>query len=231
VTLEAPPPDHVHVWSARFRPAEPLPIQLLSPAEEAMRRRRVRPGDGDRFAHARIVRRRLLGAYLGATPLALEFAENGDGKPYLLGQLAWDLRFNLSHSEDLVVMAVACGREVGVDVEAERAVDAALVASTLSPNERTALASLPEELQRAGFFAGFARKEAVVKAIGRGLRFPLDAFDVAVDPRMPPRLLASRDRALDAGGWSLCAIAVPPGFHGALAVEGAVPTVRSFDWS
>lgn len=95
------------------------------------------------------------------------------------------LRFNLSHSGGWVLLAVACGREVGVDIEEIRAIDdaATIAARYFSPGESRKLHDvLGSTLGEVAFFNCWTRKEAFIKAIGHGLSHPLDTFEVTFLP-------------------------------------------------
>ena len=132
-----------------------------------------------------------------------------------------ELHFNLAHSGGLALYAFCLEDAVGVDVEEERELSDALQISErfFSPAERETLKSLPEERRIPAFFRCWSRKEAFFKAVGEGLSYPLDAFDVTLALDDPPRLLAIRGSAEEARAWSLYSIALPSGYHGALAVR------------
>ncbi|HYV99558.1 MAG TPA: 4'-phosphopantetheinyl transferase superfamily protein, partial [Gemmatimonadaceae bacterium] len=128
-----------------------------------------------RFTVARARLRELLGARLAAAPEAIELEYAAGGKPRLHPRFGGDLRFNVSHYEDVAAFAFANGREVGVYVEGVRSlVDAdAIAALVFSPCEHRAYLALDPEQKPRGFFNCWTRKEAFVKALGEGLRHPL----------------------------------------------------------
>lgn len=185
----------------------------LDADERARAARFVLSEHGRRYTAARGALRELLGRYLDLPPAEVRFAYGQQGKPYLPGD---PFHFNLSHSEELAAVAVA-QRPVGVDVERVRPLeDAAAIAERFfSPAECAALRSLPPE----AFFHCWARKEAYLKARGDGLTHPLDAFDVAVDPAAPARLLAHRLDPDEPRRWVLRALAPPAGYVGAVAIR------------
>lgn len=115
-----------------------------------------------------------LAGHVGLAAASLVIDTGLHGKPFLRG-LDW--RFNLSHSHGIRLLAVAWGREVGVDVERIRPLRrrAALLARCFSPDEQARLASAPDrELLR-----HWAAKEALVKAIGRGIAYGLSRIGIA----------------------------------------------------
>ena len=95
---------------------------LLSDRERERARRFVFDPDRSRFIVARALLRQLLAARLDVRPESVALTSGARGKPALAGRFAAsDLRFNVSHCEDVAVYAFSAGREVGVDVEAVRA--------------------------------------------------------------------------------------------------------------
>src|SRR5207245_10119436 len=122
----ASPADVVEVLAARPAVGSGAvcgPATLLSERELERGRRFAFDSDRGRYVGARALLRQLLAARLGARPESVELASGARGKPALTGRCAAsDLRFNVSHCEDVAVYAFASGREVGFDVEAARGV-------------------------------------------------------------------------------------------------------------
>lgn len=218
--------DEVHVWRASLNRPPACVRELYATLAEDERARAERycfPKDRDHFIVGRGLLRTILGFYLGREPGRLCFCYNSQGKPALAMESSADaLRFNLAHSHGLALYVVARDREVGIDLEQVRADFASeqVADRFFSPRETAALRSLPPELRLEAFFACWTRKEAYIKARGRGLSIPLDQFNVSLTPGEPAALLATRDDAGQAGRWSLRALNPAPGYLGALAVEG-----------
>jgi 4'-phosphopantetheinyl transferase len=228
--------DDIHVWRVSLDRSEECRnklARLLSPDEEQRARRSYFPRDRDRFVVCRGVLRILLGKYLAHDPQQLCFACGPHGKPTLAGDAANGLRFNVSHSEGLALIAVSRGREVGVDLERvcpEMATEE-IASRFFAPREVRALRALPPRLRPAAFFRCWTRKEAYLKATGAGLTQALDRFDVTLQPGEPAALLADRDDPGAVRRWSLEEITPGPGFVGALAVEGHSWTLWCGDWA
>ena len=190
--------DEIHVWSAHM-PARGLEeLQRLLSVDELTRAERFH-FDRDRrhFIGRRAILRIVLASYLENTPASVRFSYNDFGKPCLADPAHSNrLSFNLSHSGELIRIAVAIDREVGIDVEVvDESVPIDSVArSFFSPREIATLEAMPELLRRAGFFSCWTRKEAYVKARGKGLSLPLASFDVSVESGSAATLI-SEDRS------------------------------------
>jgi 4'-phosphopantetheinyl transferase len=106
----------------------------------------------------------------------------------------------------------------------------AVARTAFSPAELAALLALPDDGRLAGFFRGWTRKEAYVKARGDGLTLALDAFDVALAPDQPPALLANRLDPDEPARWHLHSLQPADGYLGALAVAAPAATPRLLAW-
>lgn len=195
---------------------------LLSAEERARAARFVFPELGHRFtvAHGRL--RQVLAPVVGMDPARIAFRAADHGKPELDGEAAASgVQFNLSHSDNWAVVGWAKGRAIGVDIEAWRPMrdEAALVRRFFSPAENAAYDALPPAQRSEGFFHCWTRKEAYIKAVGRGLSLPLDSFDVSLEPGDGARLLRPSALCEDGRCWSLAAAEGPPGTSIAVVLE------------
>lgn len=202
--------------------------ELLSEEERTRAHRFHFEHDRLRFIAAHAQLRLILAAYLQTQPQTLLFGKNAYGKPCLEGKAA--LRFNLSHSGSLGLLAVTSQQEVGVDIEILRQeVDRRNIAERFfAPGEVTALFSLPTEQQTIAFYACWTRKEAYIKARGKGLSIPLDAFEVSLIPGEPARLLRLDPGAQ--GPFSIQALEPGSGYAAALVTEGGLQDIRCWNW-
>ena len=190
--------------------------ELVSDDERARARRFRFERDRDRFVARRALLRAVLGRACSRDPRRLRFAYGPHGKPRLDGA---ETAFSASHSHGLAAFAVARGAEVGIDVERMRDdVDVdGLARRFFAPAEAAALAALAEPERRRAFFAYWTAKEAFVKAIGRGLSYPLDAFVVSLGDR--PAVAVEGDSA-ESARWVLHPFDAGPDHAGALVVAG-----------
>jgi 4'-phosphopantetheinyl transferase len=202
----------------------------LSPDEQARAARFHFERDQRRYIMAHAALRQILANCLVVEPADVQFVVNPRGKPALTG-VDTDVCFNLAHSGELAVVAVTHGRAVGVDVEQIHPLEdlLALAEHNFSRREIVALRALPAEQQLLAFFDCWTRKEAFIKALGEGLYYPLDAFDVTLAPGEPARLESIHGQP--ASGWSLHAFTPAPGHAGALAVQGSITELRCEYWA
>ena len=182
-------PVNCEVWWGDPAASRPALVGVLSDEERTRLDRLRRQADRDRYLVAHALLRMVLGRRLDIAAANVMLA-SGDDKPTLADR-ALSQEFSLSHSERRVVVAVAAGAPIGVDVErvSERRDIDVLSRRVLTPRERATLEGLDESARRAGFHRYWVRKEATVKATGHGLRMALDAVAVS-GPDEPAALLA-----------------------------------------
>jgi 4'-phosphopantetheinyl transferase len=120
-------------------------------------------------------RRVLLGRRLGCAPAAVDYLVGEHGKPSPAGG-GW--QFSASRSAGSALYGLSCVAEVGVDHEHLQAAAPTPVRRVFSARERAALEATPDALRRAAALACWVRKEAYLKALGTGLRFPVDGIEV-----------------------------------------------------
>lgn len=186
----------VHIWHLLADRLTEAPTQPLLSAEERGRLGCFRQAR-DRFLYkmSRVMMRSVLASYLDCHGQEIRFGANSHGKPILHAESdSPRLHFNLTHSRGAIALAVSTEREVGIDIEERhRAVEyLALAERFFAPTEANHLRQLANDHRREAFFAIWTLKEAFVKAIGRGLSFPLDAFcfDLEIDRLVGFRPLA-----------------------------------------
>ncbi len=205
----AAPPQEAHVWAAPLE--QPVSVMSalegsLSQEERALARRFHALRDRERYVIAHGALRDILGRYLNREPSDVHFCVLPNGKPVLAPEShGHQLNFNLSHSHELALVAVARERRVGVDVERIRSEVSgeAIVEHFFSPPEAAMLRALPPDVRLAAFFAGWTRKEAYSKARGEGLLKPFDQFAVVIVPDQPAALLYDESDPPAPSHWSL----------------------------
>lgn len=173
----------VHIYSITLSasPAELAQWRSLLNHEENDRASRfVTPTLQERFIIAHGALRQILSNYLNIDPKEIEFSVNSYSKPQLAEGHGSTLQFNLSHSDNQAVFAITREHAIGIDIEKIRTDQNLNLADRFfSEVEVAELKSLPESEQLQAFFNVWARKEAIIKATGRGLAQPLRSFTVS----------------------------------------------------
>ncbi|MEE2728859.1 MAG: 4'-phosphopantetheinyl transferase superfamily protein [Candidatus Latescibacterota bacterium] len=226
---------HVHIWYVDLSAADtcvPTPESVLSLDERARAARVVQGENRRRFVVSRAVLRCLLSQYAEVAPEQLRFDYGPHGKPELASTgLAPGLGFNMSHSGDVILYAVARGRSIGIDVEHERPRSnfMRIAERFFSVEEYEALHAFPDRDRPSAFFRCWTRKEAYVKARGDGIAAGLDTFSVSMDEE--PCLLRSDEGPAEVARWSMADIVVEDGYVSTLCAEGRELIVSHFVWS
>lgn len=224
-------PNDVHVWRVWLsQPNERRDAlqAFLSDDEQARAERfrieRVR----ERYIVSRGVLRSLLGQYLSCDPESLRFVYGANGKPALDDAT---LRFNLSHSDDLMLLAVCADREVGIDVEHIHPIANmnGIAVRFFSAPEAAQFYALSDAEKVTAFFNIWTRKEAFVKARGDSFGHMLARFQVSHDAEA--RLLSVDNESDALSRWSLYTLTPAPGYAAALAVDGQGGHVRCWTWA
>lgn len=220
----------VHVWAVQLDDAR-VDLnggrELLSPEERERAARFHFEQHRRRYLIAHIAMHEILARYLSVEPARISFELGSNGKPELPPALApAGVEFNLSHSNDMALIAVNQIGELGVDIEyvkpdfefqeiAER---------FFTAREVAALRALPAELQRQAFFKCWTSKEAFLKAKGTGLSGKLDEVEITLGAPGQVRIDAS------VAGWSLTEL-IPGGeYEGALVTQDRPTAIKCYAW-
>ncbi len=165
-----------------------------------------------RYTIAHVALREILGGWLGRAPRAIIFEFGEHGRPEIADRA---VRFNLSHSGEVALVAVTSSGDIGVDVERVRPRRLEpLARRVLTEAEYAWWSSRATDAREEAFHIAWTRKEAVLKASGRGVAA---LRGVEATPAAP--------------GWRLDELEVRAGYVGALAQRagGEAPMMR--DWS
>jgi len=227
----APAQNEVYlVFSPRRATADFVPDcwALLSSDERERAQRFCSDELKNDFVVARALLRLILGFCSEADPANLEFHYASHGKPMLADGAS--ISFNLAHSEDMVVYAVGVGQQIGVDIERVLALEhmVQIAQRSFCPEEYRDWLAVPEGLRAKAFFDCWTRKEAFVKAVGQGLSYPLDRFQVTVQPGQAAALVKIDGRASSQAEWSLHDVSPSEEYAAALAVEKRTCSVRTW---
>lgn len=177
--VHLPGPNDIHIWRVDLHRIDfegkmdfQLPeIELLAAGNRQLE------ADCKRYIASRYVLRSLLGRYTGRNPGELEFTTNSYNKPFLKDS---KLQFNLTHSDNIIIIAIGYADELGVDVEHIKPAAQLLqiMKRIFSPVEVHELMKNDQQQLLKAFYTGWTKKEAYVKAKGKGLSIPLKSFAI-----------------------------------------------------
>jgi 4'-phosphopantetheinyl transferase len=217
--------EDVHIWWASLDlPRENLSklIKLLSDDEKARAWRFHFEHHRLRYIAGRAYLRQLLGGYLGLRPAQIEFDYNPLGKPVLKnisdGQV---LQFNLSNSEDRVLISFNWERLIGIDLEFIHPVPDKdnIARQFFCESECDLLSSLSGEAKSKTFFELWTCKESLLKAMGTGLTAPINEVEIALN-NGNARLVSIATDPSPAADWQFRLFQPAPGYQAALTVKG-----------
>jgi len=224
----------VHIWVAAISEhATRLDgfEQLLSDEERERAAAFTRDGGRIRFITGRGILRLLLSRYLDDDPAEIAISQTRLGKPMLAGESGGRIFFSLSHSEDLVLVALSPSWEIGVDLEFLRTLQIdRMIPLCVAPVEREEMEKLPKRTKRRRFFELWTRKEALAKAVGLGLKLSLrDIIFQAVEPKdgLGSKLALTSAPAVmgDPQRWQVVPLEISDEYVAAVAVPGADPVL------
>lgn len=177
-------PNEAHIWLVNPQTITDDDVlqgyfPLMNEAESAQQQRFLRPIDRHRYLVTRALARTTLSRYMDRAPASWKFTFNKWGRPEIdPDQLEIPLRFNISHTNELIAILVNLQHDAGIDVEdLSRRVGVMSIADfSFAPGESQDLQSLEGETQKQRFFLYWTLKEAYIKARGMGLAIPLSQF-------------------------------------------------------
>jgi 4'-phosphopantetheinyl transferase len=222
----------VHLWRANLN-LSPLQVEvgrgLLSTDERERADRMVTQTLQNRRAAAQSILRDVLARYLAISPSRIVFSLGERGKPSVQGS---DLEFNMSHTEDLALIALTRTHPIGVDIEFIKTskYHESIVEKNYSPQEFAQYQSLPEGEKLEAFFRGWTRKEAYIKAIGLGLYYPLEKFTVDLASKEDRAMLSIEGSTERASTWFLPSFWADEKIIGAVAIEAEIKNWLFYDW-
>lgn len=214
----------VTIWRIPLPDKAPGPSAwaLLDGCERDRADRFVHDRDRHRFITAHAGLRLALAAETGQPPRTIKFTTTPRGKPQLERHV---LSFNLSHSGTIALVATCRGSAVGVDVETAgrlRDLDG-LAGMVMTPDEQARFASLPQDQCQLVFMRLWTRKEALLKADGRGLMYDPRKVNVGIDD------CEERVIVLDDISWTLRDIRMASDLAATVCVSGPLTSIQQRD--
>ncbi|MBI1248548.1 4'-phosphopantetheinyl transferase superfamily protein [bacterium] len=226
----------LHLWRISADDGLPYVDRLhksLSEAEQLRASKFFRDEHAQQFVIYHAGLRDILARYLGVAPIEITYQASSFGKPNVISGQAGQLKFNLTHSSQLAVVAVAVDAEVGVDIEEVRKIRsfASMIDRCLSDAERKDICVHQEADRHRQFLRFWTHKEAYLKTIGVGLQAPLDR--VTVDLQAPDsRKVVNHFHVFPKEPTvRLMELAPCEGFVGAVgSTHDESPEIKTFGW-
>lgn len=197
-------------------------LSILQPAEIARANRYFQAKDKNRFIISRGALRVILGKYFNQSPSSIEFAEGANKKPYIKSTGKTELRYNISHSGDWILLAVA-NSEIGADTEQ---VNPAyhyheVLQDNFSGDE---INYIEQGISPERFFLLWTRKEALTKATGKGLD-----EDLKLIPCLDGIHLAESSVISSANDWLISSFELHACYIASIAVNPTIEEIRFWD--
>lgn len=228
--------NDVHVWRLNLNEVE-LDRNCLKnylSDDEKMKAHSYRfDKDRDKYIIRRGILRKILSLYLSLEPTQINFNYSLQGKPTLSNDFGnLKLHFNVSNSEDLILYAVTQDRKLGIDIERihPKFMDEQFISYAFSARELSFLQILPPFLKQRAFFMGWTRKEAFVKAIGKGLNIDPKRIELARDLYEKKVILNKSKDVNISPSWSFKDLNINSGYAGSIVVEGDGWNLKYFEW-
>lgn len=217
-------PQRVDIWQFSLLDI-PDDYQSVLNSDERLRGERFHfPIHRRRHLAAHTNVRKILARYLAILPSDIEYIYNAHGKPQVANNTL--VHFNLSHSQDVALLAVGAKHPVGIDLEFFSARPYEGIGSHIfSEQENHQLQQLPCALKPLGFFHLWAQKEALIKACGLGLSYPTKQLTL---PTMPPANQSIYD-TLHQTHWRVVSFMPTVGCCAALCAHSGVSEIRFTD--
>lgn len=220
-------PHEIHIWTIPLVCKADIIQQKTAwlHNDEQMRASQFKfPEHQRRFIAGRAALRDILARYITTAPDKVEFIYLEHKKPALHPTHGSDIQFNLAHSEDIALCAVTSTYQIGVDIEKLGHKNHLAIAERyFSPKEIQSLKRMQGSAQTELFYRLWSRKEALVKAVGKGLSIPLSSFSVSTDDQV-------ETLALEQDTWTVLPILAPDGFAAAAATNQMVNAVRYIEY-
>jgi 4'-phosphopantetheinyl transferase len=186
----------------------------------------------NRYESSHAILRKILHSYLGFPPAEFRFKRNDYGKP-TLSPNPLNINFNLSHSGNMALFGFTRKSSIGIDIEQVRPLDdyPIMTRSFMSPGEREELLHLPEHKQLDFFYRVWTKKEALSKAMGKGISLPMDQWEVDLDAGSSSVFKVNQRGNLSTSNWYVINLKPAEGYAGAIAIDIPFITVKRFTFA
>lgn len=202
--------DEIHVWLTFCEAISDERLlaayrELLNALEKQEESRFHFVRDRHRYLLTRALVRTVLSRYVPIDPKDWVFSTDAGGRPHIVNSQAIESRlsFNVSHTQGLIVVGVAKGRSLGVDVEnlAARDISIDFANHYFAPQEVVAIRAVCRDLQQYRLFEYWTFKESYTKARGVGISLPLNLISFRFADDYSVELVIDREFGDDSTHW------------------------------
>ncbi len=223
----------IDIWRVDLRSAKNDHLLSILAQDERQRADKfLFPKDRLRFSRTRFALRLILSQYLKCQAEEIKFHYGEKGRP----ELAWpdqkNLNFNLSHSDDFALIAVAKNRHIGIDINAVSGPSnwREMAKRSFSATEQSSISALDKPQQVLGFHQIWTQKEAYTKALGLGYSYGFQNFSVRIGLNKFG-LQTDTNSPTAPDNWTLCDISIDLNHVAALAYDGLKsPHIRKWQY-
>jgi 4'-phosphopantetheinyl transferase len=214
---------HMIVWIAHVLKTQESLSYLESYLDAGDRERAARfhfAADRARFVLGRGLLRKCLGYYLMQPPETIDLGYTNLGRPVLPSDR--EVQFSITHTHDLVAIAVTCGARIGIDLEFKQPQKdlPGLARRIFSPEDFRDFEALDPADKLDAFYRAWTRKEAYLKARGEGIAEGLQRISVSFGEEKEAGAIRDTTSGSDTTPWRLIALPLPTGYAGCLVCDG-----------
>ncbi|MEX8546960.1 MAG: 4'-phosphopantetheinyl transferase superfamily protein [Mucilaginibacter sp.] len=220
-------PEKADIWRIKitdFIPYLAILQPLLLPQEIEKVFRYKQESDQHRSLIGKAVLRILLSNYLNVDPKAVQFKSAKNKKPELENNFGRNLHFNISHSGNWVLIAIAA-TEVGIDVEEMNASFTYQNLLSFSFNLQEIDFIEKSDLPYQTFYQLWTRKESLLKATGKGLVDELSLVPSLTGVHQNPTEIIG-----SAESWQVLSFPVDENYVGSVAFMPVKTVLAFFDF-
>ncbi len=183
----------------------------------------------NQFVVSRAYLKTILSRILDKETRQIKIQHTAQGKPYIKEQYQGEeIHFNLSHSETQAIIALTLSQEIGIDIQKIEANKdyTSLSQRFFSTQEKVELEDINADNLSCYFYTCWARKEAFIKAVGEGLAYGLNNFDVSVEPECTLSQIKLHQHLENNLSWFNITVDCEPGYAAALAISDPAVNLR-----
>lgn len=198
--------NNIHIWYIPLNIETPFShvFSILSTDEQEKANNFYFEKHKKHYVYRRFALRKILSKYYNIDPKTISFSYNDYQKPYIEDNIHL-LQFNMSASNIMAMLAITKNDLLGIDIECIKPIDDIIniAKQFFSSKEISNFLLIPEYKKLEAFYTIWTRKEAFIKAIGDGLSYPINNFDVSFLPRDPIKIFKINNSTSEATKWSL----------------------------